>query len=150
MTQTGDSIDDFIAKNTVPSASANGKQRKKGSTRESERDQLQKGIRKYSRAKVQSATEASAVLNKTTAPGMNSMEPNVPEAGDNTAGRKLGGDRKTRTQRAREDAGIPQEEGEEKQGQFDPFSGAPPSAEEQFYTEDEESYAGFEQNPHFF
>jgi hypothetical protein len=126
MTQTGDSIDDFIAKNTVPSASANGKQRKKGSTRESERDQLQKG---------------------TTAPGMNSMEPNVPEAGDNTAGRKLGGDRKTRTQRAREGAGMPEEDVEKKG--YDPFSGAPPSAEEQYYTEDEESYAGFEQNPHY-
>lgn len=144
MTQTGDSIDDFLAKNTVPPANENGKQRKKGGDRDSDRERLQTGIRKFSQAKVQSASEASAQLNQTKGPHKDSMEPNVPEAMDNTSGKKLGGDRKTRKQRAREQAGLPmeQQDGMVKQG-YDPFSGAPPVQEEQFYTEDPESYEGF-------
>jgi hypothetical protein len=144
MTKSGDSIDDFLAKNTIPSANENGKQRKKGGDRESDREELQSGIRKFSKAKVQSASEASANLNQAKRAHKDSMEPNVPEAIDNKAGKKLGGSRLTRKERARGHEGMEhQEDDMDKQG-YDVFSGAPPVEHhnEQYYTEDTQTYAG--------
>ena len=116
-----EAIDGFLAKNTIPSAQANGKQKKgPAKNRNEERSALHDGIRGFSKAKVTSASEASAVLSQANMPSDKSMDPNIPGHIANKSGKKMAGSRKTRKERARSNIGL------SKDGAYDPFSGQPP------------------------
>ena len=95
----GEGIDQILARTAVAPANADGSKKKSKSDRDADRAALHAGIRKFSKAKIQTASQAQAFLNgeetdfDSPSPPRNrrrdidpsSMEPTIPSAEQNTS-----------------------------------------------------------------